>query len=297
MTSPAARALLNTLACGVVRQQLMLLREHEPGARTGQDPEDVHDMRVATRRLRAALRTFDQVLPADREFVDEELRWLGDGLAAVRDLDVQLERVHALGGLESPGDREALEALEAALSREHTRARSELNELLDSERYAAILSHGADLLTRPVPQRAEDVTVGGAAYELVERPFRRFRKSARRLTVDSPPADFHKARKRARLLRYTVEFVGDAFPRASRRFVRRLVALQDVLGKHQDAEVALGELREVAQRSELSPSALFALGQLGQRYADEAAELRSQFAGAYAGVVGKRWRTLRRESG
>ncbi|MBV9582394.1 MAG: CHAD domain-containing protein, partial [Chloroflexi bacterium] len=74
MPAPVQSSLLSTLAYGIVRQQLALLREHEAGARTGTDPEDVHDMRVATRRLRAALRTFDAVLPDERVVLYEELR-------------------------------------------------------------------------------------------------------------------------------------------------------------------------------------------------------------------------------
>jgi deazaflavin-dependent oxidoreductase (nitroreductase family) len=285
---------LSTLTYDVVRAQLTALRQHEAGTRSGDDPEDLHDMRVATRRLRAALRTFDQVLPPEAQVLYQELRWLGSGLAAVRDLDVQIERVEGLTALDSPDDREALDALRATLQSERESARAELHALLDSERYRAILTLGADLLTRPMPERAE-VTVGGAACALVERPYGRFRKMARRLTVDSPPTEFHAVRRRARLLRYTLEFVSDAFPKSAAPFVRRLVALQDVLGNHQDAEVALGQLRALAERAELSRGALFALGQLAQRYADEAARLRAQFDQAYKQVSGNSWRKLHRE--
>ena len=282
---------LSTLTYNVVRAQLTLLRQHEAGSRSGDDPEDLHDMRVATRRLRAALRTFKQVLPPEGVVLYEELSWLGHGLAAVRDLDVQIEGVQGLTSVESPADREALDALVGTLQGDRTAARAELNALLDSERYRAILSLGADLLTRPVPERAE-ITVGGAASALVERPYRRFGKLAARLTPSSPPTDFHTVRRRARLVRYTVEFIADAFPQSATEFVRRLTALQDVLGKHQDAEVAITQLRALAERAKLSPGALFALGQLAQRYVDEAARLRLQFDGAYRGVSGKRWRNL-----
>jgi deazaflavin-dependent oxidoreductase (nitroreductase family) len=285
---------LSTLTYDVVRAQLTLLRQHEAGSRSGEDPEDLHDMRVATRRLRAALRTFKQVLPAEGDVLYQELRWLGQGLAAVRDLDVQIERVQGLSSVDSAADREALDALQDSLKHDRNAARAELNALLDSERYHAILALGADLLTRPVPERAE-VTVGGAASSLVERPYRRFRGLATRLTVKSPPTDFHTVRRRARLLRYTVEFVADAFPRSAAEFVRRLTALQDVLGKHQDAEVAITQLRALAEHGQLSPGATFALGQLAQRYANEAEQLRLQFDRAYRRVSGKCWRTLDRD--
>jgi deazaflavin-dependent oxidoreductase (nitroreductase family) len=294
MPTPLANSQLSTLAYAVVRHQLTLLREHEPGARSGRDPEDVHDMRVATRRLRAALRTFEEVLPDERDFLHDELSWLGDALATVRDLDVQLERVDGLTNLESPGDQEAVGALRGALARDHGHARTELQQVLGSERYRAMLMLGADLLTRPLPGRS-DATVGGAASVLVERRFRPFRKLARRIRVDSPPAEFHAVRKRARLLRYTAEFMTEAFPRSVPRFVRRLVELQDVLGSHQDADVAFAQLRALAEGSDLSSAASFALGQLAQRYAEDSARLRSQFAPAYRRVTGQRWRKLRRE--
>ena len=64
------------------------------------DPEGLHQMRVATRRLRAALRLFEQVVPTDAEALRAELKWLATSLGAVRDLDVQLESLrHTADGL------------------------------------------------------------------------------------------------------------------------------------------------------------------------------------------------------
>ena len=82
---------MGELAYAVLRRQLAVLREKEPGTRLGEDPEELHDMRVATRRLRAALSLFADVLPVRAQVFREELGWLGRLLGAVRDLDVQLE--------------------------------------------------------------------------------------------------------------------------------------------------------------------------------------------------------------
>ena len=90
-TEISASSTMGELAFAVLRRQLAVLRDKEPGTRLGEDPEELHDMRVATRRLRAALSLFADVLPVRAQVFREELGWLGRLLGAVRDLDVQLE--------------------------------------------------------------------------------------------------------------------------------------------------------------------------------------------------------------
>ena len=87
---------MGELAFAVLRRQLAVLRAKEPGTRLGEDPEELHDMRVATRRLRAALSLFEGVLPVRAQVFREELGWLGRLLGAVRDLDVQLQGLAAM---------------------------------------------------------------------------------------------------------------------------------------------------------------------------------------------------------
>ena len=76
-------------------QRLQALLAHEPGTRTGQDIEDLHQMRVAVRRMRATLKAAQPLL--DTAWADDlraELGWLGGALGPVRDLDVLLLRLH-----------------------------------------------------------------------------------------------------------------------------------------------------------------------------------------------------------
>src|ERR1700682_1745703 len=83
----ASEALPRVLA--TLREQIDAIRGHEAGARLGTDPEDVHEMRTAVRRLRAILRAVQSAF--DRAWVESlrsELDWLGTVLGAVRDLDV-----------------------------------------------------------------------------------------------------------------------------------------------------------------------------------------------------------------
>ncbi len=86
---------MGELAFAVLRRQLAVLRDKEPGTRLGEDVEELHDMRVATRRLRAALALFAGVLPVRAQTFRQELGWLAGVLGAVRDLDVQLEGLAA----------------------------------------------------------------------------------------------------------------------------------------------------------------------------------------------------------
>jgi CHAD domain-containing protein len=287
---------LSDLAFGVVREQFALLRSHEAGTRAGDDPEELHDMRVATRRLRAALRCFQDVLPASATVLNEELGWLANGLAAVRDLDVQLLRVQDLATIVSEQEQASLAAVRDVLNADRDQARTALIALLDSERYTALLRLAFDLLGEVVADRT-DPTVADAAGAVLTRPFQSLRKAGDRLTSDSPPAEFHALRKRAKRLRYTLEFVANEDSPEARRFLRRLVVLQDLLGEHQDAEVAVAHLRALAERVAAPPSVLFAMGELAQRRSVEAVQLRAQFESAYRPVVGKEWRKLHRQLG
>jgi CHAD domain-containing protein len=102
-------------------------------------------MRVATRRLRAALRCFQDVLPPASAAFDQELGWLASGLAAVRDLDVQLLRLQELATVVSQPEQESLDAVREVLERDREHARTAMIDLLDSERYASMLRLGSDL--------------------------------------------------------------------------------------------------------------------------------------------------------
>jgi triphosphatase len=84
-----------TLSCGevafaILRRHFGQMLAHEPGVRLGEDPEELHDMRVATRRLRAALKLYSDVLPKRSERYERDLRWVARALGEVRDLDVHL---------------------------------------------------------------------------------------------------------------------------------------------------------------------------------------------------------------
>jgi CHAD domain-containing protein len=282
-------------ALDVLRQQFEATRRHAPGAHEGADPEEVHDMRVAIRRLRAALRSFDDVLPEGWESVRSELKWLGGSLSAVRDLDVQLAQLGTWkASLPSP-DQAAMDGLLALLTEQRQQAREALVRSLDSARYAALMQDADTLLDASLPAAAAE-PLAHWAPRLIERGYRKLRKRGDRLDSQSRAEDLHRLRIEAKRLRYLVEFVGEAYNPASRRLVRRVTQLQDVLGAHQDAQVASAALRGLLadRRGTLEPELVWVMGEIAGRYSETAADMRKEFSKAYRGVAGKRWRRLRK---
>jgi CHAD domain-containing protein len=286
---------MGVLASAILSKQFTALRAHEAGTRDGSDPEELHDMRVATRRLRAALRLFAPALAPDAEHLRQELAWLGGGLSSVRDLDVQLARLAEWRSALPDDDRPVLDSVLAVMTAQRDLARGDLLALMDSSRYAGLLESGGMLLQiGPTGEWA-------ATPALVELPRlidglqRKVRKCGDRLDGNSPADELHRLRIRAKRLRYAIEFASDLYGRPADRFVRRVVELQDLLGGIQDARVAVSRLRTLAtaESSILSKHALFVLGELAQRYADEGLALRSQFDGAHSQLTGQYWDSLR----
>jgi len=283
------------LAFAMLRRHFGTFLDTEPGTRLGEDPEALHDMRVATRRIRAAIKLFEDVLPVRVVRARDELRWVADALGAVRDLDVQLEQLEEWIDEADEGDREPLAALRGILASERDEARRIMLEVLDSARYRRLVTGFAELLRRG-PLRtspASRVPAVVVAPNLVPARYRKVRKAARRLGDDPAPEDFHRLRIRAKRLRYALEFLSEPYGNATEPMIKRLVKLQDLLGLLQDAVVAVARLRRLAVQEGLSPMTAFAVGQVAERYRRQAADLGRRAPQAYRKVRGKRWRRLR----
>jgi CHAD domain-containing protein len=283
-------------AYAVLRKQLARWLRHEPGTRLGEDIEELHDMRVAVRRTRAALRLYRGHLPVSVLAVEPELRWLGSVLGEVRDLDVQLDQLARWQASLDEADRPALEVLRELLARRHRRARRAMLRSLDTKRYERLVARWSGLLRRAPGLRlpATRPPVLAAAPLLIEQHYRRVSKRGRKITLRSPAGRYHKLRIRCKQLRYALEFHAPLYGEPARRLIRGLVRLQDLLGDHQDADVALGWLREIVERPprRLPPETYFIVGRLAERYERRAAELRRGFPRAFARLRGRRWRRL-----
>jgi CHAD domain-containing protein len=296
-TEVEASMSVGEVAYAVLRNQFLVLEAKEPGTRLGEDPEDLHDMRVAVRRMRSAMKLFEAALPVRAAALRRELKWLGTLLGAVRDMDVQLERLEGWGAEAEPAEREALASLRTLLEARRARARAELLRGLDARRYERLVARlRAMLALGPLRRSAAGrapVLIAGA--DIVEKAYRRVRKQARGLSEDSPAEELHELRIRCKRVRYALEFLEPVYGRPARRLVKRLVDLQDLLGEHQDAVVAIADLRSLAgdRRARLRPEAIFVLGRAAERYDLLAADLRERFPARYRAVRGSTWKDLR----
>ena len=219
-------------------------------------------------------------------------------LGAVRDLDVQIEQLDTwLDALEET-DRDALMGLRSLLHEQRESARAAMLEMLDSRRYEAFVSRfGRTLRARHFARSGPASRPARAlAPDLIESRFRSVRKGGVRIGPASPATDYHRLRIRCKRLRYALEFLSDLYPGATRPLMRRLVTVQDVLGLHQDADVAIERLRHLAVSSsdDLDPGTIFAMGEVAERYRQSMIDLRAQFPAAYAQLSGKQWKAFQR---
>jgi CHAD domain-containing protein len=282
----------NEVAFAILRRHFSTMLAHEPAVRLGEDPEELHDMRVATRRLRAALKLYKEALPKRAERYERDLRFFAGALGDVRDLDVHLER---LAG-EASKNGEVLNEVFVALEERRTEARRHMLETLNSNRYERFVASFSGTLRRgrspSPPGRILEV-----APDLVRRRYKKVRKDARALTGDSPPEDFHDLRKKGKRLRYALEPLQGLYGKPAEGMVELLKAVQDDLGDHQDLIVAAALMRELGLSGDLSPRAAFLLGAMAERYNRETAELRANFLGSKelrALKKGKPWKRLRK---
>jgi CHAD domain-containing protein len=263
----------------VLSQQLRQLERHDPGVRLGDDPEDLHRFRVATRRSRAIIRATRPLLGETLAPLAAELKWLAGALGPVRDFDVLLlrlrEEVRTLGP-----DAEGGDALVAVLEEERERRSDAMRAALDDPRYFRLLDSYATTIASLPDLDAPDLR------PLVAEQLRKLRKAARRLGEDPSDAELHAIRIRAKRTRYAAELVAVAETgKPLARYLDALKALQDVVGEHQDAVVAEAELRRVAR----AKTAL-AAGRLIERERERRRARRRAYPEALAAVVrsGKR---------
>jgi triphosphatase len=285
---------LGEVALAVLRRHFAVFLAKEPGTRLGDDIEELHAMRVSSRRLRAALSLFADVLPAGAVELRPELAWIAQTIGVVRDLDVQLAQLEDwIEALPAP-DREPLARLRALLVEDRRAARAEMLAAFDSPRYARFVRRFGSLLRNRLGVRTPPALA--LAPDLVERRQESMRKAARKLGPGAPAAAYHRLRIAGKRFRYALEFLADVYPGETEPVVKRTVALQDLLGEHQDADVGALRLRRLAAErgDELGPQTVFAMGEIAARYRHAMADLQSRAPAAFARVDGKEWKRLRR---
>jgi CHAD domain-containing protein len=236
------------------------LRAHDPGTRLGRESESLHQMRVATRQLRAVLRAAKPLLvPEWADSLRDELRWLGQLLGPARDLDVQLAYFREEAAALDARDRRLLTQFITHLEARRNTVREVLLNELKSERYL-------DLIRR-LQQAAHDPTAVESTVtlrDLAEEEFTKLRKTIGQAGLAPSNAKIHKTRIKTKRARYAAELAEPTVGKPATRFINRARVVQDVLGMHQDAIQAEAHIRAFLKQS-TGMRAAFVAGRMVER--------------------------------
>lgn len=259
-----------------LRTQLTEIERHDPAVRVGSDPEDLHKLRVAVRRSRAALREARALLGDEQgRALRDELRWLGRQLGPVRDLDVLLARLRTEVAALEGADALPAQKIVSQLESERQAAQAELSATLDSPRYAELLAALEQIVSEP-PVATSDISLKRVA----RKEFRKLERQLDALGAEPSNDELHRARIQAKRLRYATELSAQLLGKDGDRVVTAAKKFQDVVGAHQDAVVAEAKIRGAVRKARGVASAL-AAGRLIERERARRVEARAALPTAW----------------
>ncbi|TQS40844.1 CYTH and CHAD domain-containing protein [Cryptosporangium phraense] len=262
------RSSVGTVVVDHLSEQVETLLAYDPRVRRD-EPDSIHKMRVATRRLRSALQTFGTVVEREstRPLTDE-LKWLAGVLGEARDLEVLRERFES--EVAATPDELVVGPIKARitahLAHQQAEAREHVLEALGSRRYFDLLD-ALDALVDAPPLTGDSRRPAGKA--LPRTLLKNHRRVSRQVSAASglgPGEDrdvaLHEARKAAKRARYAGELAQPALGKTAKRFAKDMEDVQEELGAHQDSVVARGVLREIGMQAHLAGENGFTFGLL-----------------------------------
>jgi CHAD domain-containing protein len=273
-----------------LRAQRDAIVELDPAVR--QDAEDsVHSMRVATRRMRSALKSYGKVL--DRAVTDpigDELKWLAGELGVDRDREVLSGRLKAALD-EVPGalvSGPVAERLSVWAGGNPGGASARLIGVLDSRRHLALLDALDALIADPPLLKAAGKKPHKVIAEAVRKDFRKVTGLMEHALELEPGTDrdvaIHEARKKTKRARYAAEAARPALGDPAKTVVKSMKSLQDQLGEHQDSVMARQTLRELSAVAHAAGESAFTYGLLYGREEQRAAAVEAELPGVWDGI-------------
>ncbi len=310
---PAPRAVATVLL-----RLLDTIDANVPGVLADTDTEFLHDLRVSVRRTRSAVKLFGDVLAglgaAELASFAAEFRWVGELTTPTRDLDVHLLDFAATAVQLAAARPEELEPFRVYLEQRRRREFRALTRGLRSARFVNLTQEWRIRLTKiqqeggaggnrpgrfhPGPGAAPGAgeSAGLLAAERTRVAFAKVARRGAAITAQTPAEPLHDLRKRAKELRYALEFFAPLYDTAaSGKVLGDLKRLQDCLGEFQDTEVQIGEIRTLAAAmltaGEAPALTLLAMGEitagLAARQQAARADFEHRFA-AFADMNGQR---------
>ncbi len=281
-------------------KQVRKIRCNTEGAALDLDPEFVHDIRVATRKLRFALRLLaPQIGPKVALPLRERLRRIALACGEVRDLDMLVHFLGSIAENHEIADHAAWEDLHETLETERRKAHRAMVRMLHSREMEELQGKlGALFLPDPPPSGAIDsgpvppTSLPPARWTVcrdslrqavsdVGRAIRKARETGRSTVGEMDPLRLHRLRILFKRLRYTCEYYSPWTDPVFKPVVSHFVTIQDSLGLHQDARSALSYLHQNLERfcrSSLKPDeTAFLLGFVFACFQRQARDCREQF--------------------
>jgi CHAD domain-containing protein len=249
--SPYLEGSLGHLVGQALSRSVDQIARHDPGVRSGIDPEDLHQFRVGLRRLHSDMRTFAPLLrPKVLRRVGSELRWLGRAVGSLRDGDVLEKSLEsdARGLIRSDPHEVAL--LLSRLDHQNEAARATMLVDLESDRFQSLFATLRELAALP-PVRPKSVRLAmrpasEASAEFVRGPWQALNAAVDTLGPAPSDASLHRVRILVKRCRYAAEAVAPAVADAG-EFAKALASAQTVLGDHHDTVVAEAWLNDAVR--------------------------------------------------
>ena len=295
-TKPRPSASALDVVKAYLKVQVAKLRDLEPQVRADEF-DSVHQMRVATRRLRGTLRSFGTVIPrSETSDLAAELKWLGGLLGEARDGEV-LPR-HLLASLEQVPVEMLIGPVQARVqghfAPRRASAREQVIKAFGSVRYAELLANLDRLAHDPplgpqaaAPARHVLPAAVRKAYRQADKRMRRARRAPRGHDHD---VALHEARKSARRARYAAEAASPAAGKPARTFARQMKKVQSVIGDHQDTVIARHAARDLGIGAHLAGENAFTYGLLYERELHQAERLQARTRTVWKKASRRRYR-------
>ncbi len=271
-----------------VTAEIAHLKDNDPLVRADQ-PDSVHQMRVACRRLRSALATFRPLL--DRSVTDpvrEDLKWIAGELGRARDAEVIRDHLVEAVSAEPVALRRGpvVRRIRTTMNARYRRAHAHGLEQLRTDRYYALLDSLDALLARPPLLPGADELGRDRLVTLARRTWRRVRRLQEQLATaqdtGAPAAEqdelLHEIRKAAKRARYAGEALTPVFGAAAAHFAEVMSDIQSVLGAHQDSVVIREELLALADAASAAGESAFTYGRLHALAQASGESTREEFA-------------------
>ena len=296
---PSRRGPAGVVVLAHLRDQVDTLKAFDPAVRRDQ-PDSVHKMRVASRRLRSALATFRPLLDAESsDDLRAGLKWLADILGEARDAEVMQDRLTTMAtddaaGMDAEADAKAAGDMSSELEARLRTAHAQVLRVLDSARYFRLLDSLDALIDSPSWSSAAHEPAHEVLPALVRLDWRRVKKRAtaaeHAATSAEQDVELHELRKAAKRLRYACESLAPVFGKSARKLGAAAEDLQEVLGEHQDSVVSQQLLRELATQGGLAGESVLVLGRLQHLEQEHAERSRAHYKTAWKQVADKRLR-------